>query len=248
MKKQKSYFTLIELLVVIAIISVLASLLLPALSKARERSRAIKCTSNLKQIVGGSMVYSSDYDDFIPPDGVTNTHGGTTDFYKRWWWALLWQYVTSEKSPKMAFSTWPERVSMPGGLGRSVFYCPTTPYGGLLTPDMRAYIGYGMNYPSSGLPSLWIRMNRLKIPSETLMFADGSQTGSGMHAMAINRHVARYPRLRHGTKSPNIETAANWGVGQTGRASSGFADGHVVQMTFLELVPAGNYKFFVYRQ
>jgi prepilin-type N-terminal cleavage/methylation domain-containing protein len=79
----KRGFTLIELLVVIAIISILAGMLLPSLSRAKERAKRIACISNLRQVGLGFRLWSDDNDSRFPWQ-VAQSEGGTKQVAEAW--------------------------------------------------------------------------------------------------------------------------------------------------------------------
>ena len=93
--RTKRAFTLIELLVLIAIISLLAAIVLPALSRVRESGRRTSCLSNLKQIGLGVLMYIQDYDEKFPSGRITAQAGGIVG---GWSWAgEIYPYVKTDK-------------------------------------------------------------------------------------------------------------------------------------------------------
>lgn len=169
MKKKKGSFTLIELLIVISIIAILAGLLLPALSKARDKAKSAACTGNLRNITLANIAYQGDYNDYFAP---------SQSVASKTWAVLLWDYLGGQGT-----ATW--NVNWFQSLRRcKVLFCPGDKEICMTDGSARntSHLSYGQNYylttydsdffGAEGTSKVPYRNSRVAYPSQTLLLGD----------------------------------------------------------------------------
>jgi prepilin-type N-terminal cleavage/methylation domain-containing protein/prepilin-type processing-associated H-X9-DG protein len=233
--KSKKAFTLIELLVVIAIIAILAALLLPALSKAKQKAWQTTCQNDIRQLQLGWIIYANDFSDNLPHN---SSGAGAGESLQNPGWVAGDMWLNSDVGQDMTESTNTDLLvgnqyapfGSIGGYGKNpaVYHCPadksTVTIAGEVLPRVRSmsmnnYMG------ALELPDFrsFMKMQDITVPgpSDAWVFMDEREDSinDGLFAVdaASQYAIIDYPASYH-----------------NGGSSLSFADGHTEYHKWLE--------------
>jgi prepilin-type N-terminal cleavage/methylation domain-containing protein/prepilin-type processing-associated H-X9-DG protein len=202
-------FTLIELLVVISIIAILASLLLPALARAKEKAKTIGCNNNERQMILATLLYEDDQKAL--PLGYPPTFGANIP-YSTIWYVQLEPYL-GRKSATLQTN--------------KVLLCPSCPHGGY-----GGDLTYAQNEYINSIHPVIMSLRNIPHPSWTMMY--GETDGYDACAYADTDSYGGNICYRHSGGNENSVYSSNpveGGVSgqkpKIGRANLVFLDGHV---------------------
>ena len=219
--KMKKCFTLIELLITIAIIAILAGMLLPALSRARDKAISMQCMNNVKQLTIGNLTYASDFGEATVPTSIYGSR-----------WFKRREFTENYCGITLPHSGYPE-------YWHRKHACPVSPAAGMRFGAYQAFEGgksYALQHQTdvnldqyNEKSRFFVKLSKVKAPSTKIMFTE--IVGGGLFTEYDSYFLTKWSALenRHNSTADGYVAYRH---GDLDRISVSFLDGHVENASY----------------